>query len=140
MAEVFAVLVVFLMVWFAGKILLITFGGLLLAIFLYTLAHAVSRFTPLSYGWALLVVVVLILLSTGFVFSTIGTRLAHQANEFTQALPSGLKQARDYLAEDQWGQWILEQSPDWGRAIAQGTIPRVSPTWLPRSPICWWQS
>lgn len=125
-AELFAALFVLVILWFAGKIFLIAFGGVLVAVFLSSIANGIARFTPLAYGWALAVVMILILVSVGFLFSLVGTRLAQQANQFTEAIPSGIKQARDYLTEDQWGQWVLEQSPDWGKAIAQGSIPRIT--------------
>jgi predicted PurR-regulated permease PerM len=122
-AQVFAGLLVLLVIWFAGKIFLITFGGVLLAVFLYSLAQWISRVTPLSYGWSLAVVVVVFVVSMGMVFGLIGSRLINQANEFVQAVPRSLKQIRDYMSEYQFGQWVLEHSPEWGKAIASGGIP-----------------
>ena len=125
--EVFAVLLVLLVVWFAGKILLIAFGGVLVAVFLYTLAKWLSDYTFLSYGWALAVVMLSIFALVSVIASLVGTRLAHQANEFTQAVPSSLIQIRDYLNQYQSGKWIIEQSPELGKAIAQGNFPsRIS--------------
>ncbi len=126
-AEAFAGLLALLIVWFAGRIFLIAFGGLLVAVFLYALAHWISEWTPISYPWALALVVLLILALVATVGWSVGSRLVNQANEFAEAIPSSLKQIRDYLSKYQFGQWILDQSPDWGKAIAQGAIPsRIS--------------
>lgn len=122
-AQVFTALLAVLVVWFAGKIFLIAFGGLLLAVFLYTLGKWLSDLTRLSYGWALTVVVIVFVALAGIVFWLIGSRLIGQANEFAQAVPRSLKQISDYLDQYRFGKWILEQSPEWGKAIAQGSIP-----------------
>jgi predicted PurR-regulated permease PerM len=122
-AQVFAGLLAVLVVWFAGKIFLIGFGGVLLAVFLSTLARWLSGLSSLSYGGALAVVVTVFVALAGAVFWLIGSTLANQANEFSQAVPRSLKQIRVYLEQYQFGQWILEQSPEWGRAIAQGNLP-----------------
>src|SRR5262249_10972910 len=59
----------------------------------------------------------------GAVFWSVGNLLATQANQFSEAVPRSLKQIEDYLSEYQWGQWVLEQSPEWGRSLAQGSLP-----------------
>ncbi len=122
-AELFAALLLLLIVYFAGRIFLIAFGGLLVAVLLYTLGKWLSDYTPLSYGWALLIVVVLLVSLAGSIFGLVGSRLAIQANELTQAMPRALKQIQDYLTQYEWGHWILEQSPEWGKALAQGSVP-----------------
>jgi hypothetical protein len=38
------------LLWYAGRILLLAFGGVILAVFLAELAQAVQRFTRLGYG------------------------------------------------------------------------------------------
>jgi len=126
-AELFAALLILLIVWFAGKILLLAFGGVLVAVFLCTLSKWLSSFTRLPYGWSLALVVVVIFGLVGLMFWLVGSRLAIQANEFTKAVPSALIQIKDYLSDYGWGKWILDQSPDWARAIAQGNFPsRIS--------------
>ena len=122
-AEVFAWLLLLVVVWFAGKILLITFAGLLLAVFLNALAGTISRSTPLSYGWALALVVLFFVALAGIVAWLVGSLLVSQVSEFLQAVPRSLKQIRSNLEEYELGQWVLEQSPDLGKAIAQGSIP-----------------
>src|SRR5262249_14958792 len=112
-----------LLVALAGRILLIAFGGFLLGVFLYTLARWTSRLTRLPYGWSLAIVTVLLFSIAGGLFWTVGSRLASQASELTQAVSDSLIQIRNYLEEYEWGQRILSQSPEWGKAIAQGNIP-----------------
>lgn len=123
MADVFITLLLLLVVWFAGKILLIAFGGLLLAVLLSSLARWVADFLNIRYGIGLAIVVILGVALATVAFLSLSSRLVLQANEFTEAIPRSLRQIRDYLKEDQWGEWILEQSPEWGRAIAQGSFP-----------------
>src|SRR5438105_1168110 len=67
-AELFAALLLLLIVYFAGRIFLMAFGGLLVAVLLYTLGKWLSDYTPLSYGWALLIVVVLLVSLAGSIF------------------------------------------------------------------------
>src|SRR4051812_20092715 len=83
--ELLAGLVVLLVVWFAGKILLIAFGGLLIAVFLNSLAHGFSRLSGLPYGWSLGLVVTLILAITATIVWLVGSWMVLQANEFAQA-------------------------------------------------------
>jgi predicted PurR-regulated permease PerM len=125
-AEVFSALLAVLVVWFAGKVFLIAFGGLLMAVFLYTLARWLADVTRLPYGWSLAVVVIVSVALASTMFWLIGSRLAAQANEFAQAVPRSLRQIRDYLEQFEWGESILKQSPEWGRAIAQGSFPRIT--------------
>ncbi len=122
-AEVFTMLLTLLVLWFAGKIFLIAFGGLLIAVLLNTLGKWLSRYMFVSYGWALGIAVLAILASTGAVGWLVGSRLVHQANEFAKAVPSALKEIHDYLDQFQSGRWVIEQSPEWGKAIAQGGFP-----------------
>ena len=122
-AEVFTMLLTLLVLWFAGKIFLIAFGGLLIAVLLNTLGKWLSRYMFVSYGWAFGIAVLAILASTGAVGWLVGSRLVHQANEFAKAVPSALKEIHDYLDQFQSGRWVIEQSPEWGKAIAQGGFP-----------------
>src|SRR5262245_20950078 len=94
LAELFGGLLAGLVVWFAGRILLIAFAGFLLAVFLNSLAHWLSSVTFLRYGWSLAVVVLAIIGLAGVLFGSIGTRLVTQANEFSQVVPRSLRQVR----------------------------------------------
>ncbi len=122
-AELFICVLAILVVALAGKILLITFGGVLLGVFLYTLASWTAKVTRLPYGVALGAVVLTLLALVAGLFLLVGNWLASQANELTAAVSGSLIQIRDYLNEYEWGRQILEQSPEWGKAIAQGSIP-----------------
>jgi len=125
--EIFLVLLAIVVVWFAGKVLLMAFAGLLVAVFLSTLAQGLSRFMAISYGWSLVICVLLMAVLLASVIGLIGSHLASQTSEFVTAIPRSLMQIREDLSESSWGQWILEQSPEWGRAIARGNFPsRIS--------------
>ena len=77
----------------------------------------------MPYGWSLAVIVVLLFAVLGAFVWSVGSPLVLQANQLAQAIPSALKQIRAYLIEYEWGQWILDQSPELGKAIAQGSFP-----------------
>jgi predicted PurR-regulated permease PerM len=122
-AELFICVLALLVVALAGKILLISFGGVLLGVFLYTLASGTARLTRLPYGVALGLVAIVLLALVAGVFLLVGNWLASQASELTESVSRALIQIGDYLDKYEWGQRILQQSPEWGRAIAQGNIP-----------------
>src|SRR5262245_35143259 len=96
-AEFFLVALVLVVIALAGRILLMAFGGLLLGVFLYSLAKGVHRVTRLPYGLSLLVVVIALAAIAAGAFWTVGSRLASQANELTEAVSRSLIQIRDYL-------------------------------------------
>ena len=121
--EVFAVLLILLLVWFAGKVLLMAFGGVLVAVFLSSLAQMLSRAASLAYGWSLAVVVVLLASLVVLIAWLVGSLLITQANELAQVVPASLKKIQGDLKDYEWGRWLLDQSPDLGKAIAQGNFP-----------------
>lgn len=47
-----AAIVLFLLVWFTANVLVLGFAGILLAIFLRSLADFVSPYTKISCGWS----------------------------------------------------------------------------------------
>ena len=96
--------------WFAGRLLLLVFAGVLFAIFLRTGAGLLSRFTRLSIGWALLLFVLLLLgvgTTAGWLFAP---SLAEQVRDLTEAVPRAVSQLTDRLRETTWGGWILDQA------------------------------
>jgi predicted PurR-regulated permease PerM len=101
------VLIVFI-VWLAGRLLLLIFGGVLLAVFLRLGASLVGRVTRLGNGWSLLVFLVLLvgLLTLGG--WVLVPRLAEQARALTEAVPEAINELVDHVGETAWGGWIIE--------------------------------
>jgi len=95
--------------WLAGRLLLLSFAGLLLAIFLRTGAWLISRYTRLSMGWALLVFVLLLLGGATLAGVLFAPRLAEQARELTERVPQAVSQLTERLRDTTWGDWILDE-------------------------------
>jgi predicted PurR-regulated permease PerM len=104
---------------YAGlTVILEVFGGALFALFLFSLAHLVKEHTRLSYGWALGVVIVVLLLLLGGFGWLLADRLASQAHALSQQLPQGLERIRAYLGESEWGRVLLANAPNTQQVLA----------------------
>src|SRR5579883_3137253 len=103
--------------WRSTHILLEAFAGVLFAVFLSALSEWVQRHTRLSHGWALtLVVVVLILLAAGLGW-LLSNRLASQTEQLTNKLPNSIEKLQDELKQYAWGHFILQQIPKAGDSL-----------------------
>jgi predicted PurR-regulated permease PerM len=101
-----------LLVWFSVEVLLLIFAGLLLAIFLRSLADWVKEHTPLSAGWALAAVTLaLAALLVGGV-GLLAPSVAVQIDELSENLPDSVKRLEDRLDDSRWGQWLLSQAKE----------------------------
>jgi predicted PurR-regulated permease PerM len=96
----------------AVQVLLVTFAGALLGIFLLALRDALARHVPLSAGWSLAMIIVLLLgaLAAGGVW--MAPRLAEQADQFAKRLPELTERAGDFLQQYGWGRTLLETVQD----------------------------
>lgn len=91
------VIVAILLVVFEAQALFVLFAGVLLAIFLKTVADALVRFSRMPYKLAVLeIVLVLVGATVGLVISA-GPTLAQQATNLLQALPVALHTAESYV-------------------------------------------
>jgi predicted PurR-regulated permease PerM len=90
-------------------VLLATFAGVLIAVVLSAFADAIADRTPLAYGWALTVVVLLILALLGGAGWLLGAQVAAQAQEFGRMLPGLIADIEAWLRQHGWGQWLIEQ-------------------------------
>ncbi|HEX6287780.1 MAG TPA: AI-2E family transporter [Herpetosiphonaceae bacterium] len=107
-------------VWYTSHMLLLAFGGILLAVFLRTLSDWLSAKTTLSEGWSLAVVGVALLLLLGLGGRLIAPRIGEQFTQLTQQLPQAWQQFRETIEQYSWGRQLLEQAqqPD---QVASGT-------------------
>ncbi|HSK09111.1 MAG TPA: AI-2E family transporter [Vicinamibacterales bacterium] len=101
-----------LFLWAAGQLLLLVFAGVLLAVFLRTLASWLSGMTPLPVRWALLVVVLGLVGVSVLVGVLFAPRLAEQASELTDRLPRAISQFTEQLKQYSWSRWLIEQAPE----------------------------
>lgn len=118
--------------WQLSFVLLLAFGGVLLAVLLRHMALALARHSPLSEGAAL--AVGLIGLSAGLIlaFVLIGPQIAAQMELLARRLPEAMDQIEQALGERAWGRFLLErvssgeERPSWNVAGAiTGTVSTV---------------
>jgi predicted PurR-regulated permease PerM len=93
--------------WRLSDVLLLGFGGVLVAVLLRHLASILSRWTRLPVGASLAVVVLgLVLLGALFVTS-VGPQVAVQFEQLWLSLPQALQSFRDFVARYDWGRDLL---------------------------------
>ncbi len=92
----------------AIKVLLTTFAGVLLGIFLLALRDPLARRTPLSPGWSLVVVLIVLLALLVGGGLLLAPELAEQADEFSKQLPEFTERAEQYLQQYAWGRQVVE--------------------------------
>lgn len=96
-----------LLAWRLVNVLLVAFGGVLVAVLLRHLAAKLSRWARLPVGAALAAVVLaIVLLGVLFVLS-VGPQVAVQFEQLWRALPRALQRFRDFVAQYEWGRDLL---------------------------------
>ncbi len=96
-----------LVAWQLADVLLLGFGGVLVAVLLRHLAGVVSRWTHLPAGASLAVVVVGLALLTVLFVTSVGPQVAAQFEQLWQALPQALQRFRDVVTRYDWGRDLL---------------------------------
>ena len=97
------------LVWLALDLLLLLFAGVLLAIFLRTLASTLARASGLGVGWSLALVVLLLVGSAALAGWAYAPRLAEQSDQLTRAIPTAASDLTSWVRQYEWGQWLLKQ-------------------------------
>ncbi|HEX7448490.1 MAG TPA: AI-2E family transporter [Pirellulales bacterium] len=100
------------LLWLAGRTLLLIFAGILFAVFLSGLTDLVARYTRLPRGWSLAVVVCLLTILLAAAGWFMAARLAEQAQQFGEELPRAVKHLRERLDEYAWGTWLATELKD----------------------------
>jgi predicted PurR-regulated permease PerM len=100
-----------LMLWQFGTFLMLIFTGVLLAVALNAPAARLARHTPLSYGWSLFSVVVLLVALVTGVGLLAAPDIAVQADDMRARVPELLELGRGKLEQYQWGRDLLESNP-----------------------------
>lgn len=101
----------FLFLFYTIHVLLLIGAGLMLAVFLRSLASWVTRFTRASDGVALTIVIVLLAALFGFLSWWLQPEIVVQARLFVQRIPEALRRVGDYLEQTAWGSLLLQQLP-----------------------------
>jgi predicted PurR-regulated permease PerM len=110
-----------LILWFEIHTLMLAFMGLLLAVFLYTLADWLARFTKMPY-WLSLTIVCLVLIGLLFGVGYLsGERIGQQAAALREELPKAWNKLRAWLEARTWGAWLLERGSSISSHATHGT-------------------
>jgi predicted PurR-regulated permease PerM len=105
------------------NILLATFAGVLVAVFLRALTDFVRKYTPLPDGWALALVLLIILVVIGGAGWLLAPQIAEQTDLLIEQLPEVARRIERFLGEYGWGQWIMDQAePDALDGMITGNI------------------
>lgn len=94
--------------WYLRDVLLIAFGGLILASALCAFAERVHRLVKIPFRWAVVLCVLVLLLSLGTLTWLAGGALADQFGRLQQQVPRALEALRSWLQEHPFGQRALE--------------------------------
>jgi len=125
-AIIVVVVVLLAALWLATRVFLLAFAGLLVALVLSTFAEWVSRRSPLSYGWSLALVVLLLIGALALGGWLIGARLADQFGRLAQELPQSWSQLEERLKQYEWGQWLVARTPSPAEAFRGDLFSQVS--------------
>lgn len=92
-------------------VILLSFAGILLAVFLRGLADFVNRYTKLSETMAVLLVSVLLLAILGGAIAFLAPDVAEQYRHLRDEVPKSAQKAGEYLSQFGWGKTLIEQLP-----------------------------
>ncbi|MBC8105849.1 MAG: AI-2E family transporter [Anaerolineae bacterium] len=90
-----AAIILVYFVWQAAYVLMLVFAGVLLAIFLRTLAEVLMRVAPLSMKWALTVVIAAILAVSVAGVWLLAPSVYQQADELSREIPKAMQSAKE---------------------------------------------
>ena len=106
------VVLVCLFLWAVIDVLLLTFAGILFAIFLRSLSQGVYRYTPLREGWALVVVVLGLVALLGVGAWLLAPQVAEQGDRLIERLPRAVQQIKAQVEQYQWSRRLFAKVPE----------------------------
>jgi predicted PurR-regulated permease PerM len=121
------VLVALVLIYFVGRVLLLTFAGVLLAILLNAAAGWIAQKTPLSYGWSLTAVIGVLLIAAGLTTWRLQSAIVEQVQQFSEALPQSVSELRRQLEQAGIGGWLPQEMPSVSSVAQQsGALSRLT--------------
>ena len=118
---VVAVVASALLAWRLSNVLLLGFAGVLVAVFLRACADLVHRFTRLPEGWALALVLVLLVALTGAGGWLLLPPLVGQLEQFVSNLPNLVEQLETQLNAVPALQSLTQQAPSLDTLVSRAT-------------------
>ncbi len=103
------------LLWFAYKgldILLMIFGGVVMAVLLHVLAEPLTRWTRMPLWLAVLTVVLVICGGLAAVGWFLAPSIGLQFDQLGEQLPIAIDRVRGQLQEFKWSRWLLEHGAD----------------------------
>lgn len=97
--------------WLSLEVLLLVFGGILLAIFLCALSGWVTKHTRLPSGWSLALIIVFLLALFIAAIWFAAPDVAKQLDELTKSLPRAVQKLRQQVMEYGWINELLDRVP-----------------------------
>jgi predicted PurR-regulated permease PerM len=101
-----AVLLV-LALWMASHVLLLIFGGILLAVLLRGLGDLLSLYTGIPPGWSVLLIAAALVVTVGFGVWYLWAEIAGEFDQLTRSMTEIWLQARTQIAKYTWGRDLL---------------------------------
>jgi predicted PurR-regulated permease PerM len=103
-----AIVALAFLLWQLSQVVMLAFGGLLLASVLRAMSDPLDRITPLSSRASLLVAIVIL---AGVIAGSawlIGGQVAQQTEQLVNILPGAVLGLREWLENHPWGQWAVD--------------------------------
>jgi len=98
-------------VWLSIRIWLAVFAGVLFAVFLSTLTGWVKRLTRLPRGWALAIVLVVLLGAAVLGGWLLAPKVSEQFTELSQRLPKALEHIQQRVQSSGWSRYLPTKMP-----------------------------
>ncbi len=117
----FVMVVVALLTWYALEVFLLAFAGILLAVFLHSLAVVVCRYTRLSRGWSLFLVVLCLVSAFGVAVWLLAPNVATQIDNLVERLPRAAERLQQNISDYEWGRRILNGLPNASEVVPSGS-------------------
>lgn len=120
-------LLVVILSWFAFRtldILLMIFGGVVMAVLLHVLAEPLARWTRMPLWAAVLVVVLVICGGLAAAGWFLAPSISEQFGQLGEQLPAAIDRVRSQLEQFKWSRWLMEHGKDGAngqKIVAQAT-------------------
>lgn len=110
------------LLWAAAGVLLLLFAAILVACLLRGLADLLIARTRLSAGWALAIVVSLLLLFLAAGVALLAPHVASQVDDLSRGLGQSIQQVYAQLSHYEWGKRLIKQTPGVMELARRGDI------------------
>lgn len=101
----------FALIIFHANFFLLVFAGIFFAVLLNSSASWISEKTPLNYGLALVLVLLLIIGIFYLIIILIGPSMVKQVQEMSQTLPQSLQNLKEKIGQSSLGNKLFEKLP-----------------------------